>query len=92
MSIVPHRNLEFGVQVLDETGGPGAPGASFGDRVLDAIPPIDAWRTGSDFQFSNKLAGVDARWRMPDWAGLELYVDGAVDDMGVVQGRRDVGS
>ena len=81
MSIVPHRNLEFGVQVLDETGGRGAPGASFGDRVLDAIPPIDAWRTGSDFQFSNKLAGVDARWRMPDWAGLELYVDGAVDDM-----------
>ena len=81
MSIVPHPNLEFGVQVLDETGGRGGPGASFGDRVLDAIPPIDAWRTGSDFQFSNKLAGVDARWRMPDWAGLELYVDGAVDDM-----------
>ncbi|HMA25113.1 MAG TPA: capsule assembly Wzi family protein, partial [Gemmatimonadaceae bacterium] len=53
MSIVPHRNLEFGVQVLDETGGRGAPGASFGDRVLDAIPPIDAWRTGSDFQSSN---------------------------------------
>jgi capsule assembly protein Wzi len=81
MAIAPHRNLEFGVQVLDETGGRGAPGASFGDRVLDAIPPIDAWRTGSDFQFSNKLAGVDAKWRMPDWAGLELYVDGAVDDM-----------
>ena len=81
MSIAPHRNFEFGVQVLDETGGRGAPGASFGDRVLDAIPPIDAWRTGSDFQFSNKLAGVDARWRMPDWAGLELYLDGAIDDM-----------
>ncbi len=81
MSIVPHRNLEFGVQVRDETGGRGAPGASFGDRVLDAIPPIDAWRTGSDFQFSNKLAGVDARWRIPDWAGLEVYVDGAIDDM-----------
>ncbi|HET7374171.1 MAG TPA: capsule assembly Wzi family protein, partial [Gemmatimonadaceae bacterium] len=83
MSIVAHQKLEFGVQVLDETGGRGAPGASFGDRVLDAIPPIDAWRTGSDFQFSNKLAGVDARWRMPDWAGLELYVDGAVDDMDI---------
>ncbi|HTJ22007.1 MAG TPA: capsule assembly Wzi family protein [Gemmatimonadaceae bacterium] len=81
MSIAPHRNFEFGVQVLDETGGRGAPGASFGDRVLDAIPPIDAWRTGSDFQFSNKLAGIDARWRKPDWAGLELYLDGAIDDM-----------
>ncbi|HSQ30249.1 MAG TPA: capsule assembly Wzi family protein [Gemmatimonadaceae bacterium] len=81
MSITPHRNFEFGVQVLDETGGRGAPAASFGDRVLDAIPPIDAWRTGSDFQFSNKLAGIDARWRKPDWAGLELYLDGAVDDM-----------
>ena len=82
-AIAPHRNLEFGVAVLDETGGRGAPPGSFADRVLDAIPPIDALRTGSDFQFSNKLAGVDARWRIPAWAGLEVYLDGAVDDMDI---------
>lgn len=83
MAIAPRRNLELGVEVLDQTGGRGGPPGSFADRVLDAIPPIDAWRTGSDFQFSNKLAGVDARWRIPDWAGLELYAEGAVDDMDI---------
>ena len=83
MAIAPHPNVELGVEVLDETGGRGAPPASFADRILDAIPPIDAWRTGSDFQFSNKLAGVDARWRIPDWAGLELYLEGVVDDMDI---------
>ena len=83
MGIAPHPNVELGVEVIDETGGRGAPPASFADRILDAIPPIDAWRTGSDFQFSNKLAGVDARWRIPSWAGLELYLEGVVDDMDI---------
>ena len=83
MSIAPHRNLELGLEVLDETGGRGAPPASFPDRLLDAIPVFDAFRSGSDFQFSNKLAGVDARWRMPNWAGLELYVEGALDDLDI---------
>jgi hypothetical protein len=81
MAVAPHRNLELGVEILDETGGRGAPPASFADRVIDAIPIVDAWRTGSDFQFSNKLAGIDARWRIPDWAGLQLYVEGALDDL-----------
>lgn len=83
LGIAPARNVELGLEVLDETGGRGAPPASFADRVLDAIPVVDAFRTGSDFQFSNKLAGVDARWRIPDWAGLELYAEGAVDDLDI---------
>jgi hypothetical protein len=83
MAIAPHRNLELGVSVIDETGGQGAPPASFADRVVDAIPIVDAWRTGSDFQFSNKLAGGDARWRMPSWAGLEVYAEGDLDDLDI---------
>ena len=83
MGIAPHRNVELGLEVLDETGGNGAPPASFADRVVDAIPVIDAFRTGSDFRFSNKLAGLDGRWRIPDWAGLELYAEGAVDDLDI---------
>lgn len=83
VAIAPHPNLQVGVEVIDETGGRGAPPASFADRVIDAIPIVDAWRTGSDFQFSNKLAGGDARWRMPAWAGLELYAEGAVDDLDI---------
>lgn len=81
MAFAPHRNVELGLGVIDETGGRGAPPASFADRVIDAIPIVDAWRTGGDFQFSNKIAGADARWRIPDWAGLEVYAEGAIDDL-----------
>ncbi|HWH50089.1 MAG TPA: capsule assembly Wzi family protein [Gemmatimonadaceae bacterium] len=81
LSMLPHPRLELGVEVLDETGGRGAPPASFGDRVADAVPLIDAiFRQHSDFLFSNKLAGVDARLRVPELAGMELYAEGALDD------------
>ena len=77
----PHPRLEIGVEVLDETGGSGAPPASFGDRVIDAIPLIDvAFQPNRDFQFSNKFAGLDIRWSAPRLAGLALYAEGAVDD------------
>jgi len=75
------RHFEFGFQVEDEMGGQGAPPASLIDRILDLVPPIDALRTGSDFLFSNKMAGIDFHLRLPDLAGFELYADGAVDDM-----------
>jgi len=77
---LPHPQFEIGVQVVDAMGGNGGQPASFGDRVLDAIPIIDALRTKSDFQFSNKLAGIDFRWRMPRWSGFELYGEGNADD------------
>jgi hypothetical protein len=81
VAMLPHPRLELGVEVLDETGGSGAPPASFGDRVADAVPIIDAvFRPRSDFLFSNKLAGVDARVRVPELAGLEVYAEGVVDD------------
>ena len=80
VSTLPHSNLELGFEVLDAMGGTGGQPASFGDRVLDAVPVFDAFRTGSDFQFSNKLAGVDMHWRMPRWAGFEMYVEGDADD------------
>jgi hypothetical protein len=79
--MLPHPQFELGVEVIDAMGGNGGQPASFADRVADAIPIIDAIRTKSDFQFSNKLAGVDFRWRMPRWAGFELYAEGDVDDM-----------
>jgi hypothetical protein len=77
----PHRFFEFGVEVIDEMGGNGAPPASFGDRVADAFPVIDvAFRPNSDFLFSNKLAGVDFHFRAPSLAGLDMYAEGVVDD------------
>jgi hypothetical protein len=80
IAALPHPRLEIGVQVVDAMGGYGGQPASFGDRVLDAVPVFDALRTSSDFQFSNKLAGVDLHWRMPHWRGFELYAEGDADD------------
>ena len=81
LATLPHPHFELGVEVIDAMGGNGGQPATFWDRVQDAFPIIDAIRTKSDFQFSNKLAGMDFRWRMPSWAGFELYLEGDVDDM-----------
>jgi hypothetical protein len=81
VAMLPHPQFEFGVEVIDAMGGNGGQPATLWDRFQDAIPIIDAIRTKSDFQFSNKMAGVDFRWRMPRWAGFELYAEGDVDDM-----------
>lgn len=90
LSILPDPHFEFGVDALDEMGGGGAPGASFGDRVEDAIPLIDAiFRPHSDFLFSNKFAGIDFHVRVPSARGFELYAEGALDDF---EFRRFVGS
>ena len=84
ISILPHPRLELGVTVLDETGGSGAPKATFGDRVQDVLPLIDVlFRGGSDFQFSNKLSGAELRYRVPGARGLELHVQSMLDDFDV---------
>jgi hypothetical protein len=84
LSLLPHPNIELGVEVIDETGGNGAPPGSFGDRIVDLFPVFDAFfRRNSDFQFSNKMAGLDARLRIPSFAGMELYAEGAVDDLDI---------
>src|SRR5215510_439108 len=80
VATLPHPQFEFGVQVLDAMGGQGGQPATLWNRFLDAIPVVDALRTSSDFQFSNKLAGIDVHWRMPRWAGFELYGEGNADD------------
>jgi hypothetical protein len=84
ISILPHPRLELGVTVLDETGGSGAPKATFGDRVQDVLPLIDVlFKGGSDFQFSNKLSGVELRFRVPEARGLELHAQSMLDDFDV---------
>ncbi|MDB4877422.1 MAG: Capsule assembly protein Wzi [Gemmatimonadetes bacterium] len=80
VAALPVRQFEVGLEVIDAMGGNGGQPASFGDRVLDAIPIFDVLRAHSDFQFSNKMAGVDFHWRVPSWRGFELYGQTAVDD------------
>jgi hypothetical protein len=80
VAALPVKQLEVGLEVIDAMGGNGGQPASFGDRVLDAVPIFDVLRSHSDFQFSNKMAGVDFHWRVPSWSGFELYGQTAVDD------------
>jgi hypothetical protein len=80
LSALIHPRFELGAQVVDEMGGRGSPAGPFLDRLFDLMPLIDIFRT-SDYQFSNKLAGIDFRWRWPRAAGLEVLFDGAVDDL-----------
>jgi hypothetical protein len=88
IAALPHPRFEMGVEVIDAMGGHGGQAASFGDRIIDAVPLIDAlFRSGSDFQFSNKMAGLDFHWRMPSWRGFELYAEGDVDDFDIRRAR-----
>ncbi len=80
VAALPIPQFEIGVEVIDAMGGNGGQPASFGDRVLDAIPIFDVLRANSDFQFSNKIAAVDGHWREPSWRGFELYLQTAIDD------------
>jgi len=80
-SFTPSPRVEYGVSVLNQMGGRGAPSASFGDRLLDLIPIIDPLFIGKrDIEISNKFAGWDLRLRFPSARGLEWYVDNLLDD------------
>jgi hypothetical protein len=80
-SFLPSPRVEFGVSVVNQTGGRGSPTASFGDRLLDLVPIIDPLFIGQrDIEISNKFAGMDLRVRFPSARGLEWYVDGLLDD------------
>ena len=88
IAALPHPRFEIGVEVIDAMGGRGGEPASFGDRLVDVVPLIDAlFRSGSDFEFSNKMAGIDFHWRMPSWRGFELYGEGDVDDFDIRRAR-----
>ncbi len=83
-SIRPHPNLELGATLMNHQGGEGAPEASFGERVQEAL--FIARRKGSvgsqlptDPEIGDKFLGVDAMLLVPD-VGLELYVEYATTD------------
>ena len=80
LSMLPAANFELGLQVLNAMGGDGGVGASFGDRLLDAMILPLIFRRDAAFQFSNRLVGLDAHWRMPRWRGLDVYVESDADD------------
>lgn len=81
MSFLPTASLEVGASLLSQQAGRGAPSARFHERVIDVLTIIDVvFLQDRDLLFSNKLAGLDVRWR---GAAIELYFDGMVDDFDV---------
>lgn len=79
-SIRPHPRLEMGGTALFQQGGEGGPEATWKERFLDALLLPDLLDAEGDYLFSNKLVGADARLRLPWGRGVELFVEGALDD------------
>jgi hypothetical protein len=85
-SIRPWTRFELGVAVTTQTGGNGAPPATFFERLVDLFPVIDALAPQhADLLFSNKLAGGNLRLRFPELSGLDFYYELQIDDF---DGRR----
>jgi hypothetical protein len=90
LSARPWSALELGVTVTDQQGGQGAPGGTFADKIEDLFPILDATLLHRTLIFSNKFSGIDARLRIPHARGLELYMDGALDDFDLRRFRSSI--
>lgn len=81
LSIMPTSRLELGAALLDEMGGRGAPPLSFAERIKDLFPYIVlAASPGADRQSSNKIAGLDVRYRFPGTHAIAVYYEIDPDD------------
>ena len=85
VSFLPASWLELGGSLMLESGGEGAPGAGFFDRLADHTFFVSILRPESEQQFSNKIAGIEFRATIPGAAGLQLYGEGALDDLSPIR-------
>lgn len=89
ISVTPSTNTELGFVVYTKSGGRGGPSANFGARLLDAFPFLNASffagviGTRGAFQFSDRYAGLDGRWRFPALRSAELYGELLFNDFDV---------
>ena len=79
-SLQPVSFFEMGVSILTQSGGEGAPHASFFERVKDALPITHIF-LGSQVEVGNKMGGLDMRFRIPPLRGTELYGEIILDDI-----------
>jgi hypothetical protein len=90
VSVKPTGSLELGGTFMNHFGGGGSPPSSFGDRLIDFLPFIDIFRKHNyvdstralDVE-SDKLIGVDGRWRVSQLGGLLLTGELLIDDFDV---------
>ena len=92
VSVQPDPSVEFGGSFFNHFGGTGSPPASFGARLVDFLPFIDVFRRHNysdstralDVE-SDKVLGIDGRWRIARLNGLTLAGEMLVDDVDVHQ-------
>lgn len=78
VSFLPSPRFEVGASLISQQGGEGAPPARWYERAIDVATIVDVlFIQDRDLQISNKLAGIDARWR---WQGGLAYAELLVDD------------
>lgn len=78
MSFLPFRSVEIGASLVNEFGGEGSPPSSFWEKVADAMPFLEDFVGAT--RFSNKIAGLDMRIRIPRARGLEIFAEAMIDD------------
>ena len=82
LNVKPAPGLELGLSALVHSGGEGAPGASFGRRILDHLILVEGVTETSDLEISNKFVEGDVQWRIPGTRGSRAYLSIALDDLG----------
>lgn len=90
VSTQPGRSLELGATFMNHYGGEGGRAVKFGTRLVDFLPIIDIFRrhnytdtTRTLDPDSDKLLGVDGRWRLSAMGGLVLATELLIDDFDV---------
>jgi hypothetical protein len=77
-NLQPLSFFELGASLINESGGEGSPDASFGKRVSNAFgfgpEPV------GQIDLSNKVGGIELRFRIPPARGVELYAEAYFDD------------
>jgi hypothetical protein len=90
VSVKPAASLELGATFMNHYGGEGGAPSSFGDHLIDFLPFIDIFRKHNYYDpsrpldvDSDKLLGVDGRWRVPRLGGATLAGELLIDDFDV---------
>ena len=80
LTLAARPTVELGAGIMSHVGGRGAPPMSTADRAVDLFPFVTWLRPGSDRLRSNKIAGFDARVRVPRLRGLAVAYELTIDD------------
>lgn len=90
LSVQPNSAVELGGTFMNHFGGSGAPSASFANRAIDLLPFIDIFRSHNYVDSSrtldvesDKLLGVDWRFRFDPLGGVLVVGEALIDDFDV---------